>query len=88
MPVASSEDCARSDPDPAGEPTPTVSRPTDTAPSFDVADFVSLFQHDARARTRSTSALVPRHLATFENVWLSLHPPLSDVYLPRGTLWL
>jgi hypothetical protein len=89
MPVASSEDCARSDPDPAGEPTPAVSRPTDTAPSFDVADFVSLFPHDARARTRS--ALVPRHLATFEkrlaliaSTSFGRVPPAEHLLAPKG----
>src|SRR5215208_1130027 len=64
MPAAPSEDCARSGPDPAGESAPAVSCPTDTAPSSDGADFISLYPHDARARTRSTSALAPRDFAT------------------------
>ena len=91
MLVAPSEDCARPSRDPASEPTPAVSRPTDTAPSFDVADFVSLFPHDSRARTRSTSALVPRHLATFEkrlaliaSTSFGRVPPAEHLLAPKG----
>ena len=93
MPAVPSEDCARSSPDPAGESTIAVSRPTDTAPSFDGAEFVSLLPHDARATTRSMSALAPRDPATFEKLLalmpstsLGRVPPAEHLPAPNGRL--
>src|SRR5215213_6137211 len=91
MPAAPSEDCARSSPDPAGESTPAVFRSTDTVPSSGGADFVSLLPHDARARTRSTSALVSRDLAIFEkrlalmaSTSFGRVPPAEHLLAPKG----
>src|SRR5215218_4630578 len=81
MPAAPPEDCARSGPDLAGASTPAVSRPTDTAPSFDFTDFVSLPLHAARARTSST--LAPRDFATIAERNASM-PSTSLGRVPRA----